>query len=71
MGQLAPALAHELNQPLTAMVNYTKAAQRTLESVKGPQIARTKELMEKAAAQTTRAGQIIRRARLHRGERYQ
>jgi two-component system sensor kinase FixL len=63
MGQLASALAHELNQPLTAMVNYTKAAQRTLASADGPQIARAKELMDKAAGQTTRAGQIIRRLR--------
>ena len=63
MGQLASALAHELNQPLTAIINYTKAAQRTIESIQDPRTDRVKELMDKAAAQTTRAGQIIRRLR--------
>ena len=63
MGQLASALAHELNQPLTAIVNYTKAAQRTLASTDAAQIVRAKELMDKAANQTTRAGQIVSRLR--------
>lgn len=63
MGEMASALAHELNQPLTAIVNYMKAAQRTLASGDVAQIARAQELMEKAAGQTTRAGQIIRRLR--------
>jgi len=52
-----------LNQPLTAIVNYMKAAQRTLTSADVTQVARAKELMDKAANQTTRAGQIIRRLR--------
>ena len=63
MGEMAAALAHELNQPLTAIGNYMKAAQRTLESNDSTQIARARELMDKAASQTTRAGQIIRRLR--------
>jgi two-component system sensor kinase FixL len=57
------ALAHELNQPLTANINYTKAAQRTLASGDATQIARVQDLMGKAAEQTMRAGQIIRRLR--------
>jgi two-component system sensor kinase FixL len=63
MGHMISALAHELNQPLTANINYTKAAQRTLASPGASQIARAQELMDKAAGQTTRAGQIIRRLR--------
>jgi two-component system sensor kinase FixL len=59
MGELASALAHELNQPLTAIVNYLKAAERSL----GPGETRSQELIQKAANQTTRAGQIINRLR--------
>jgi two-component system, LuxR family, sensor kinase FixL len=63
MSHMISALAHELNQPLTANVNYTKAAQRTLASGDITQIPRVQELMDKAAGQSTRAGQIIRRLR--------
>ena len=63
MSHMISALAHELSQPLMANVNYTKAAQRTLASGDITQIPRVQELMDKAAGQTTRAGQIIRRLR--------
>jgi two-component system sensor kinase FixL len=63
MGQLASALAHELNQPLTASLNYLSAARRGLQAIGEPVAARTGELLDKAAAQTARAGQIIRRLR--------
>lgn len=63
MGQMSSALAHELNQPLTAIANYTKAARRTLDQ--GVEASRDKvqELLDKAAGQALRAGQIIRRLR--------
>lgn len=63
MGQMASALAHELNQPLSAIMNYVKAARRTIDGLDDPQIQRAVELIEKAGAQTARAGQIIRRLR--------
>jgi two-component system, LuxR family, sensor kinase FixL len=62
MGQMASALAHELNQPLTAILNYVRAARRLLET-EGGASPKTLEAMDKAVAQTTRAGQIIRRLR--------
>jgi two-component system sensor kinase FixL len=65
MGQMSAALAHELNQPLTAIMNYVKAAQRMLEPhalTREKQIA-AREAMEKAAGQTLRAGSIIKRLR--------
>jgi len=62
MGQMASALAHELNQPLSAIVNYIKAANRMLEA-DAPPIARVQELIGKAGDQTLRAGEIIRRLR--------
>ena len=63
MGQMASALAHELNQPLTAIVNYVRAATRMVQEVDTPRAKRIAEIMEKAHAQTTRAGEIIRRLR--------
>ena len=69
LGQMGAALAHELNQPLAAIVNYLLAARRLLQSVpEAP--ARIGEAMEKAAAQADRAGQVIRRLRefVARGE---
>src|SRR5262245_14888034 len=63
MGQMASALAHELNQPLTAIMNYVKAATRTMGVIEGPQAEKAREWMDKAAGQTARAGQIIRHLR--------
>ena len=63
MGEMASALAHELNQPLTAIMNYVKAATRTMSALEGPQVEKAREWMEKATSQTARAGQIIRHLR--------
>lgn len=63
MGQLASALAHELNQPLTAVVNYIKASMRLIERPDAAEMALVREAMEKASQQALRAGQIIRRLR--------
>jgi two-component system sensor kinase FixL len=69
MGQMASALAHELNQPLTAIINYVQATRRM---VGNPNIARDRldETMDKAVMQANRAGQIIHRMRqfLTKGE---
>jgi two-component system, LuxR family, sensor kinase FixL len=63
MGQMTAALAHELNQPLTAIMNYVTAARRYVSSGDPAQAARGVDLIEKAAQQTARAGQIIKRLR--------
>ena len=62
MGQMSAAIAHELNQPLTAIANYAKAAQRLLqnENPEPRQLQSAREAMEKAVTQTLRAGTIIR-----------
>ncbi len=62
MGQMGSTLAHELNQPLTAIVNYLQASHRLLQSQPIP-VSRIQEAMEKATAQAERAGQVIRRLR--------
>jgi len=69
MGQMAAALAHELNQPLTATTNYVKAAQRLLD-MPAPNLDKVRQAMTLAAQQTLRSGEIIRRLRefVGRGE---
>ncbi len=62
MGQMASALAHELNQPLTATNNYIAAARRNLEAP-APHIDRALDALAKGGAQVLRAGEIIRRLR--------
>jgi two-component system, LuxR family, sensor kinase FixL len=63
MGQMSAALAHELNQPLTAISNFVTAARRNIVGGDATQIARALNLIDKAANQTVRAGQIIRQLR--------
>jgi two-component system, LuxR family, sensor kinase FixL len=70
LGEMASALAHELNQPLSAIANYMKGSRRLLENISDPQAVMIREAMDKAAEQSLRAGQIIRRLRdfVARGE---
>jgi two-component system, LuxR family, sensor kinase FixL len=63
VGQMASALAHELNQPLAAIVNYVQAARRLLQAEKSPLPQKVVEAMDKAVAQAARAGEIIRHLR--------
>jgi PAS domain S-box-containing protein len=63
MGQMAGALAHELNQPLGAAVNFGNAARRLLAGGDRSKIDPARRNLEDAAAQLLRAGQIIRRLR--------
>ena len=63
MGEMATTLAHELNQPLTAVVNYSEAARQILSDSGAAVPPRVSEFIQKAAAQAERAGQIIRRLR--------
>jgi len=70
MGEMASALAHELNQPLSAIANYLKGSQRLLESASDEKSSTMRDALDKAAAQARRAGQIIRHLRdfVSRGE---
>ena len=70
MGEMASALAHELNQPLSAIVNYLKGSRRLLENKEDSDSQVVRDAMGKAAEQSLRAGQIIRRLRdfVARGE---
>ena len=62
MGTMAATLAHELNQPLTAITNYLEAT-RDLLSGSTPDVALVRNALDDAAGQSLRAGHIIRRLR--------
>ncbi|SHO64819.1 PAS/PAC sensor signal transduction histidine kinase [Pseudoxanthobacter soli DSM 19599] len=70
MGEMASTLAHELNQPLSAIANYLKGSRRILEKSPDSHAPMLRDALEKAAEQALRAGQIIRRLRefVTRGE---
>ena len=62
MGEMASSVAHELNQPLTAIANYCNGM---LTRLQGKQITEDelKVALEKTSRQAQRAGQIIQRIR--------
>lgn len=63
-GEMAAALAHELNQPLTATVAFVRTAQRLLaREGKAAPDAKTVDAMDQAVEQAERAGSIIRTLR--------
>ncbi len=70
LGEMASTLAHELNQPLSAIANYLKGSRRLLEPNPDPAAALARDALDKASEQALRAGQIIRRLRdfVSRGE---
>jgi two-component system sensor kinase FixL len=63
MGQIAAALAHELNQPLTAATNYLEVGRRLLARGDSEAAGRAAGVVDNAASQVARATQIIRRLR--------
>ena len=58
MGEMATGLAHELNQPLAAIINYANGAKRRFAG--GASGAELLEPLEQITAQATRAAQIIK-----------
>ncbi len=63
MGQVSAAIAHEINQPLTAVLNYTNVAKRHIASTDPSAKTKAYEAVSKAGEQAVRCGQIIRRLR--------
>ena len=62
IGEMATGVAHELNQPLTAIANYAQACERLL-SRRETDPADLREALRQITAQTTRAADILRRLR--------
>ncbi|MBR0934227.1 PAS domain S-box protein [Bradyrhizobium jicamae] len=62
MGEMASSIAHEINQPLSAITNYMRGAKALLASEK-PDAGRIDDALERSAQQALRAGDIIKRLR--------
>jgi PAS domain S-box-containing protein len=62
MGELAASLAHELNQPLTAILSNAQAALRFLSS-KPSDIEEVREILQDIVQDNSRASEVIRRMR--------
>jgi len=63
LGQMAATLAHEVNQPLSAINNYLRAARRFLATDEPASRLKLEEAISKAADQSVRAGEIVHRLR--------
>jgi two-component system sensor kinase FixL len=64
MGTLASSLAHELNQPLTAIASYCDGVDELLSGDSDAEtIANAREVLREVAAESVRAGEIVRRMR--------
>jgi two-component system sensor kinase FixL len=70
LGEMSSALAHELNQPLSAIANYLNGVQRLLDREPHPVSPKVRDAIGKAVEQALRSGDIIRRLRefVSRGE---
>lgn len=70
LGEMASTLAHEINQPLTAIASYLKGCRRILGRMEGAEVPLLADAVNQAAEQALRAGQVIRHLRefVARGE---
>jgi two-component system sensor kinase FixL len=70
MGTMASTLAHELNQPITAVANYVEAVRDLLVEPNPDDLPMIREALNDAIREALRAGQIVRRLRdfVARGE---
>jgi two-component system sensor kinase FixL len=63
LGQVSAGIAHELNQPLTAMLNYSNAAKRLAATGTPDALAKAQGMIAKIAEQAERTSEIVRRMR--------
>jgi len=62
MGEMASGIAHEVNQPLSAISSYTQVSLNLI-NIEPPDLARLTEILDKTQQQALRAGRIIHRMR--------
>ena len=62
IGEMSAGIAHELNQPLTAVANYAQACDRLL-GMPDPDLEEVRQALREITSQAVRAGEIIRRLR--------
>ncbi|HVK90952.1 MAG TPA: PAS domain S-box protein, partial [Mycoplana sp.] len=63
LGEMASTLAHELNQPLSAIANYAHGCTKLLRDMDDSVATRMRGALEEMASQSLRAGQIIKHLR--------
>ena len=63
MGTMASTLAHELNQPITAIANYVEAIRDQLAAPDPEELPMMREALDDTAKEALRAGRIVRRLR--------
>nr|WP_295112700.1 PAS domain S-box protein [uncultured Caulobacter sp.] len=63
MGEMASTLAHELNQPLSAIANLLTGSRRLIDRGREADQAKVRDAIDKAANQALRAGEVIHRMR--------
>ena len=63
MGEMASTLAHELNQPLSAIANLLTGSRRLMDRGRESDQAKIRDAIDRAAAQALRAGEVIHRMR--------
>lgn len=63
LGEMASGIAHELNQPLTAVSNYMAASRDMVDETASPTPEVLKEALNEASSEAIRAGNIVRRLR--------
>jgi two-component system sensor kinase FixL len=70
LGEMASTLAHELNQPLSAITNYVEGCRRLLDDIDSRVAGRMRNALDESARQAMRAAEIIRHQRefVARGE---
>jgi two-component system sensor kinase FixL len=70
LGEMASMLAHELNQPLSATINYVQGCRKLLNGIAMPEAGKARAAMHEATRQALRAGAIVRQLREYvvRGE---
>lgn len=69
MGSMAATLAHELNQPLTAIANFTRGIRRSLSASGGPVPDAMLDALSGAERSAEYAAEILRRLREHAADR--
>jgi two-component system, LuxR family, sensor kinase FixL len=62
-GEMAAGIAHEVNQPLTAVTNYAKVAQRLITNLPEETGSKLDDILEKITVQAQRASAVIQRMR--------
>ncbi|WP_208452641.1 ATP-binding protein [Burkholderia gladioli] len=62
LGQLSASIAHEVNQPLTAIINYARSGQRWLDRPE-PDFEEIRHCLDKITVSGTRAAEVIGRVR--------